>query len=420
MKKTQILIIHQYAGNKGDRAVLYALCLQLLKFQGEKSIVVSTSDTELWKGYSFYETNNIKFIPWGWDYKRILGGNAIQKLYWFILEKVKKYTFTIVRENFLTINLKFIYRLFTNPQFYHEIKTSEIIISTGGHHYTTLLSRDLISPISFDSIIAIGCRKKMILWSQSIGPFFFYKKRNEKMIKQIIRNQVFIYLRENSSINELKQLLAHEHLPTFKRTFESVITLNCLIDDYIKPSKREKIVGISIYSTKHRNSTEYIKYIETLSSIVDHVAENGYSIQFFPMEMKDTEPDDRPMIKDIIKHCNKKEQCIIVDQDLETKEHLLEVSRCQLFIGHKTHSIIFSLTSGTPIIGISYHPKTNQFMREYDLMEYVINDDMLTKAVLIEKCDSLIEKLDVIGEKIFFKSKEYNKSIVSDLFSILK
>ena len=59
----------------------------------------------------------------------------------------------------------------------------------------------------------------------------------------------------------------------------------------------------------------------------------------------------------------------VLDADLGTGEHLLRVSNCRLFIGHKTHSIVFSLTVGTPVLGISFHPKTMDFMRLFDVAD---------------------------------------------------
>lgn len=66
-----ILLIHQYAGNKGDRAVLYATCSIIRSIAPSIHISVSTSSPELWEGYSYYQEQQIEFIPSAWDYTRI-------------------------------------------------------------------------------------------------------------------------------------------------------------------------------------------------------------------------------------------------------------------------------------------------------------------------------------------------------------
>ena len=50
----RILLINQYSGNKGDRAVLYAMCRILKSIYRDVEITVSTSDPELWNGYKYY------------------------------------------------------------------------------------------------------------------------------------------------------------------------------------------------------------------------------------------------------------------------------------------------------------------------------------------------------------------------------
>ena len=49
----RILLINQYSGNKGDRAVLYAMCRILKSIYRDVEITVSTSDPELWNGYKY-------------------------------------------------------------------------------------------------------------------------------------------------------------------------------------------------------------------------------------------------------------------------------------------------------------------------------------------------------------------------------
>ena len=63
----RILLINQYSGNKGDRAVLYAMCRILKSIYRDVEITVSTSDPELCNGYKYSASEGIRFVPWGWD-----------------------------------------------------------------------------------------------------------------------------------------------------------------------------------------------------------------------------------------------------------------------------------------------------------------------------------------------------------------
>ena len=408
MKK--ILIINQYAGNKGDRAVLFALCRLLISNVKVIQITVSTTDPSLWKDYSFYEDNNIDFIPSAWDYNNVSG--ILKRNYFKLLQKIHKYTYSVLRENDLRFNLP-IERFLVNPTFYKVAKKSDIIISTGGHHYTTILSKDLVSHLPFELCSAIKLNKNTIIFSQSIGPFEFHNKRNEKYIRSLLNNCKKIFIREKDSFKFLDDLkVKTEHLD---KVPETVISLSTLFDNYIIPLKRDKKVGIAIYSTKKRSREEKDNYINSLAEFCNYLIKLEYNVEFFPMELKGTEPDDRKMIKEITAKISNKEKYIIHDKDLETEEHIKAVAKCRFFVGHKTHSVVFALTSGTPLIAIEYHPKTRNFMTQFDSERYSINDEILTFDLLKEKFNALELEFDKVGEHSFSTAIQFSKALETSI-----
>lgn len=400
-----VLLINQYAGNKGDRAVLYALCNMLIRNYPDCQVVVSTSSPELWQDYPFYEQNCIRFIPSAWDYERI----QPRGLYWKLLNKLKKYTFTILRETSLRkINIcKFI----SNPEFYKAVKKADGVISVGGHHFTTILSRDLVSSINFDASIALTINK-LICFSQSFGPFKFYNDRNYLFTRSILDKCLLLCPREDSSVDELKKM--HLSNVQIRSTYESVITLNREFSHYVAVENRPKVIGVAIYCTQHRNSIEEQLYIRTISDFSEFVIRYGYKVIFFPMELKNSEPDDRPMIQKIVANISDKDSVEIINNDLLTLDHLKKVAECRLFIGHKTHSTIFALTTGTPLIGITYHPKTLEFMKMYGLEEYAIDDHFLSFDILKEKFLIIEPQLSMIGHQCNALSRKFADKIEQD------
>lgn len=399
MKK--VLIINQYSANKGDRGVLFAMVRELLKVK-DLEITVSTHDPKLWENYSFYKKNNIKFVPWGWDFNTLEGMNIFEKIYFKVLNKFKKYTYTINRKLFLkNIYSKILFRLISNPEYFRALNNSDIVISTGGHHVTTILSIDAISSQIYDISLSLSLRKKTIIWSQSIGPLDFRNNENKEYIYKILNDVDSIYLRDDKSYLYIKDK------NKVYDTNESVFALSKLFESYKKPSLRDNIAGISIYSTKSRTLKEKEIYTNSISKFANYIIKKyNFKIKFIPMEIKGSGPDDRYMIKDIIKNITVKESCIILDKDLETSEHIKEVSNCKMFVGHKTHSIIFALTSGTPLLALAYHPKSRDFMKQFDLEEFTIDDEDLSSEIMIEKFDKLYSNIDTIGQKSFQISNE--------------
>ncbi len=59
-----------------------------------------------------------------------------------------------------------------------------------------------------------------------------------------------------------------------------------------------------------------------------------------------------------------------------------EIGVCDAFIGVRYHSVLLSVQSNIPVMGISYAHKTRRFMEENGLQEYVINAEKVTEPDL--------------------------------------
>lgn len=401
-------IVHQYAGNKGDRAVLVATCKLLRESFPDCKITVSTSNPSLWKS-GIPGEQDILFIPKAWEYENIETSNT----YWKYLQKMKKYTFTIMRESFLKgIRLN---KLLVNPSFNLALESADVVISVGGHHFTTLLSRDLVSSINFDAMAALS-RKPIICFSQSFGPFDFHNPRNEKVTRQILK-QCNLLAREDNSKEALESLMGKES--DILTTHETVLALSNFVH-YRPILNREKVVGISIYSTQKRTPKEKEKYIKLISNFCDFVIEKGYSVKFFPMEIHNTEPDDRPFINQIGEAIRHQDKYTIQTDDLETLNHLEEISKCSIFLGHKTHSTIFALATGTPLIAIAYHPKTLEFMKQFGMEENAIEESNLEIDLLCKTFERLEKNLEKVSEEEFNRALKVSQKIKSDLYNSIK
>ena len=96
---------------------------------------------------------------------------------------------------------------------------------------------------------------------------------------------------------------------------------------------------------------------------------------------------------------------------------LFEIKR--YFIGHKTHSVIFALAAGTPLIGIAYHVKTIEFMTQFGVEKFAIEDKVLTEEKLILSFENLLNDADNTGIKIFKKGQEMSQIIKRDFASMI-
>jgi len=408
-----ITIINQYSGNKGDRAVCYFLLTELCRYGYE--IILSTNNKKNWENEPIIKENNIKLVTWGWNVDNF---NPKNRLHWekrrFFRIVGLPYLLNRINRNKKGLGLS---RLFINSDFYKALLNSDLIISTGGHHLTTRFTPELHNELLFDLASTTLSGKKYILWSQTFGPFEFNVERNKKAVINILNSAEKIYYRDIYSLHELKQLqISNEKLI---KTYETVIGLNSHIKEYTLPQERENVVGITIYNAEKRTAEEYLQYCKTMAEISDWLISNGFKIKFFPHEIKGAVIDDRKCINDVVLHIDRKSEVLIENNDLTTLEHLSDIMKCKVFIGHKTHSVIFALTVGTPLIAISYHFKTKDFLKEYGLDQNVIDEEKLSLENFIPVFESLLKNADLIGKKQLSKSEEFSKIICKDLENAL-
>jgi len=411
------LIVNQCSTNKGDRAVLYFILRELEKNKVNK-VTVSTGVPAYWDNFKEFANLQLNFIPFGSNIYR----NTRKKPNCFdkIILKFKdiifrKIFFPYIRNAFVNNKKASMLPLIVNNSFLKSVNDADVIISTGGHRVTTLLAKDAVFSAIFDMMIVLLKNKPLILWSQTIGPFKFENEENKKMVQKILANSSRIYIRDESSAEELKQM--DISMNNVFDTRESVIGLFDLVDIAIKPSNKPKILGISVYMAQKRNARQREDYETAISQLIDHSVKTGYSVKFFPMEM---EGSDLSCINAIIARCHNKEACSLVQGYPDTAQHIKMVSDCRMFVGHKTHSVVFALTIGTPVLAIAYHHKTSDFMNQAGLSDYCVDDKNLSGLNLINIFEKMETHLDEINEKELAFGKKFGTKVKEDFKKLIE
>jgi len=411
-----VVIINQHASNKGDRAILTAVLRELAR-NGVSAITVSVHDRRFCTIEEIQPGVKVEFVPWGWNIERS-SDQVVHRAFYKIRNRWFRYIAYPIVRRLVGSTMRAGSRSFLcNAQFYEALKEADFVISTGGHHVTTLLAPDAISPQIFDMALTLLVGKKLVLWSQSIGPFNFVRPENRDFVQRILSETTLIFVRDNQSLGELSKLGVEPH--RVRRTYDSVIGLSDAINSFTLPIQREPILGISVYAAQQRSPGVHTSYVRCLAEFIDYATEKGYRPRFFPMELKGSPGDDRPLIYEIIRSAQHGSRCSIEDRDLETLEHIAEVAKCRVFVGHKTHSVIFALISGTPVIAIAYQSKTSDFMRQYELSDFCIPDDYLSGDRLIFTFGKACTNLNTIARQEFEKSQRFSEIVRRDFQDVL-
>jgi len=392
----KVLVINQCSTNKGDRAVLFFVLKELVR-HGIDKITVSASNPEYWLDKPNFPDVAVRVIPWGWDISRKKGvgllGKVIHRVQKLILPR--RIHFPLVRNALIAGKRPWYLRFIVNKQYMEAIEQADLVLSTGGHHITTMFVQDVVTPQIFDMAVALLCGKPLVLWSQSVGPFDFKSAKSELMVQKILSGADRIFIRDEASTDQIRKMGVS--LERVSRTFESVFGLFDVVKSRVRPSERSAVMGAAVYVYVRANRLkEHENYTRCFAPLIDHAVEAGYKVRFFPMELAGT---DKACIEAVINSVDKKENCEILEGFPGTLDHLDAVAQCKMFVGHKTHSQIFSLVAATPLLAIAYHKKTGDFMAQFGLEEYCVDDTQINAEKLIQIFDEINNNLDAISRK---------------------
>ena len=392
----RVLVANHCSWNKGDRAVLFVLVRELLR-NGVEDITVSTANMVYWAGQSLFPPDKVKFIPLGLDtpVSRNPRPGLMFKAFRLACKTIKcALLFPIIRRHMLKGTCpSYLCHLVSRP-FWDAVTSADLVISTGGHRITTLLLPDAVGAPVYDLAVASLLKKRLVLWSQTIGPLEFQSPDNELMVQKLLANCWRIMVRDEGSIDVLRATGIDMSSVSF--TPESVFAANDLVPLPTPPSQRPAVVGISVYTSGDQPTEKKQNYIETLRQFIDHLAASGTRVLFFPMMLSGA---DRSCINAIIGKVAHPEFCEVVEDFPETPEHVAKVAQMRAFVGHKTHSVVIALAVGTPVVGIAYHRKTRDFMNQFGLGEYCVDDVGLTGGKLIEVYDRMQSDLDAVSQR---------------------
>jgi polysaccharide pyruvyl transferase WcaK-like protein len=112
-------------------------------------------------------------------------------------------------------------------------------------------------------------------------------------------------------------------------------------------------------------------------------------------------------IKEIVKKIHKR---VSVFCDYTSVYKTLEsLSKCDLFIGQKLHSVALAMCAYTPSIMLEYKPKCLDFMLLMDMENFNIRTDQLSVEKLLFLSKKMYMELEYFREKIQKKVHHYKQ-----------
>jgi L-malate glycosyltransferase len=197
---------------------------------------------------------------------------------------------------------------------------------------------------------------KVMVYANGIGPI---NKSFNKRLTHFVLNQVdVITLREDLSRIELDLLKISK--PQIIVTADPALTVEAVTEARVSEIFEKEGIDIQgpFIGFSARICENNMKYDEgVLAKAADYVYENYNSIPvFIPMQ-----PVDLKIIESIVSKMSNKGY--VIRGDYEVNDILGVISKMQMLVGMRLHSLIYAANLGVPIIGLVYDPKVEGFLQ---------------------------------------------------------
>ncbi len=279
-------------------------------------------------------------------------------------------------------------------------KRTKLLISGGGS-----LIQDVTSSKSlFYYLAVIKLAKlrgaKVMLYANGIGPLT--KDKNLKYVKKVLEKVDYITLREDSSMEELKRIVAD--YKNCRVTADPVFNASPEDDDLVcaalKQSGIEEGEKFFVISVRDWEGSDP-ETVQKISRFGNWVYEK-YGIKPFVVPMQ------KKFDNGISAKINSR---LTVPHGVCEKGYAPEVlmgiiGKAEFVLGMRLHTLIYAVKMGVPGIALDYDPKVEAFMRASDL-RYIQKVDAIDLEGLCEYVTEIMENKDLICKAIKEKSDEF-------------
>ena len=238
------------------------------------------------------------------------------------------------------------------------MKKTKLFINGGGN----LMQDDTSTRSLLYYLTTIWLAKKMhlkvMVYANGIGPI--NKNFNRRLTQSVLNTIDIITLREELSILELERL--HITGPKIIVTADPALTVEAVkgskIDEIFKDEGIDAegpFVGFSA-----RICENNMKYDESkIAAIADYMIETyGITPVFIPMQ-----PIDLSIIESIVSKM--KGRGFVIRKKYDVSITIGIISRMDMLIGMRLHSLIYAASLGIPVIGLVYDPKVEAFLQYF-------------------------------------------------------
>ncbi|MBI4432543.1 MAG: polysaccharide pyruvyl transferase family protein [Candidatus Omnitrophica bacterium] len=237
-----------------------------------------------------------------------------------------------------------------SPNAVRAVRQSDKVIFVGGGYLSGdfyLLEMNVLAAF----VRKLG--KPFYLLGQTLGPF--EKDNHRKMANEIFEHAQKIVLRDSESSLEVARFKnkvwrgVDDALPFSPRLLDRE---KQAVDKLLAPERNRETFFLGINLRRWPGAGQYYPEIaEAISSLAQSLRHKRVKIIFIPMETS-RYCDDRREAETFSAYLSSRIDFVPVNEDFTVEQRLYLVSRLDLLIGMRFHSLVFALASGVPAIGL--------------------------------------------------------------------
>ncbi len=411
MQSSNILIVQNYNINKGDYSVVATMLGGISHLMPEMQTRVTSYDPE-----SASQKYGTDCVPWFMDIRWVKEGNSLFGILFRLVWELLLCGLIILIALLLPGQLLYLTEIVPERKksTIRAYFQADVVVLPGGHFFTTLNKLPVVISHSLAMFFAFSLRKKTMVFAQTVGPFEGKARSMTKWLSKRVFSKVdVVTLRDKLSYRLYANWCRNVAL-TAETVFYSKKTQSYAIT-------RKPYVGLTIHHIYYQRFFSEEDYIERMARICeDIVAVTGLDILFITMEHESAgRSTDRTMCESIRSATKCQERMQISDNSLSSEEIQKLIGEASLFVGTKTHSIVYGLKQGTPTIGIAYQEKSTYFMELFGADSFSIPLVELTPDAFHSILQDLWPKKDDVSAMLSSRGAEVSQK-AEENFTYLK
>ncbi|HWQ45436.1 MAG TPA: polysaccharide pyruvyl transferase family protein, partial [Longilinea sp.] len=159
------------------------------------------------------------------------------------------------------------------------------------------------------------------------------------------------------------------------------------------------LVGVALREWDLANSP--VDWVDIVREALDNFVDKYHAtLVFIPFHATTAETSDTKFMHRFVNKMRNKKSAVILPEKLSAQEKSGLIGTCDLVLGMRLHSIIFSIKNEVPFVALEYDPKVTQALQDSKLSAYGVALDILTSAKLENLLENVYSHRSVIRKEL--------------------